>query len=295
MHAKTLSETPLVALTDVHCRPESPHCGAEECTATHRLVFPRSGVFVKHVRGERVVADANHVIFFNACEPYRVSHPVPGGDDCMVLSFADELLIEALGSGEGADGGGAVPPFARTHGLLDPHRLLVGRRLRHRAKAGTASALELEETALTLLHGIAMAPAEREVGQRRRHREASARLGRERVEATKLLVAGRPESDLGLGEIARAVASSPYHLARHFRASVGLPIHQYRLRMRLALALERMLDGRGNLLALALDLGFAGHSHFAAAFKQAFGVTPSAFRRSASARRVREMRKNLTV
>ena len=33
--------------------------------------------------------------------------------------------------------------------------------------------------------------------------------------------------------------------------------------------------------ALALDLGFSSHSHFAAAFKQAYGRSPSAFQQSA--------------
>ncbi len=292
MQAKTLSRTPLVTLTDVRCRPESAQCGAEECTSGHKLVFPRNGVFVRHVRGERHVADANHVIFFNADEPYRVSHPVPGGDDCMVLDFADEVLSEALGN---EDRGTPGRPFPRTHGLLDPHALLLGRRLRHRVRSGAAASLELEETALALLNAILATPGEKEGRPRRRQREASARLRRERVEATKLLLAGRPECDLGLGEIAESVASSPFHLARLFRASVGIPIHQYRLRARLALALERMLEGRGSLLTLALDLGFAGHSHFTAAFKAAFGTTPSAFRRSVTPQHLGEMRKNLTV
>lgn len=36
--------------------------------------------------------------------------------------------------------------------------------------------------------------------------------------------------------------------------------------------------------ALALDLGFSSHSHFSSAFKQAYGRTPTAFRRSAYAK-----------
>jgi len=36
--------------------------------------------------------------------------------------------------------------------------------------------------------------------------------------------------------------------------------------------------------SLALELGFSSHSHFSAAFKQAYGQTPSAFQRSARIR-----------
>ena len=37
--------------------------------------------------------------------------------------------------------------------------------------------------------------------------------------------------------------------------------------------------------ALALDLGFSSHSHFTAAFRQAYGRTPTGFRRAALAKR----------
>jgi len=39
-----------------------------------------------------------------------------------------------------------------------------------------------------------------------------------------------------------------------------------------------VLDG-AELAPLALDLGFASHSHFTAAFRAAYGVVPSALRR----------------
>jgi AraC family transcriptional regulator len=39
--------------------------------------------------------------------------------------------------------------------------------------------------------------------------------------------------------------------------------------------------GRAESVAEANTLGFSSHSHFSAAFKQAYGQTPSAFQRSA--------------
>jgi AraC-like DNA-binding protein len=38
----------------------------------------------------------------------------------------------------------------------------------------------------------------------------------------------------------------------------------------------RLPESRGNLTALALELGFASHSHFTDTFRRAFGVAPSA-------------------
>ena len=59
--------------------------------------------------------------------------------------------------------------------------------------------------------------------------------------------------------------------------------------MRLRTALERAADPGADLTDLALDLGYSSHSHFTAAFRKAFGVTPSAFRRKATGQRVREL------
>jgi AraC-like DNA-binding protein len=82
-----------------------------------------------------------------------------------------------------------------------------------------------------------------------------------------------------LGDVARAVHSSPYHLARVFQQQNGVPIHRYLTRLRLRASLERLQDGAGDLTALALGLGFSSHSHFSDAFRREFGCTPSAVRR----------------
>jgi AraC-like DNA-binding protein len=49
--------------------------------------------------------------------------------------------------------------------------------------------------------------------------------------------------------------------------------------LRLARALD-LLGQYDDLTALGLDLGFSSHSHFSAAFRQAYGRTPAEFQRS---------------
>jgi hypothetical protein len=94
----------LVSITDVVCRASDSRCGAEEQASSHHLLFTRSGVFVKHAGGRQLVAEAAHVLFFNRDEPYRVSHPVPGGDDCTVVSFGADTLADVLAIHRGAGG-----------------------------------------------------------------------------------------------------------------------------------------------------------------------------------------------
>jgi AraC-like DNA-binding protein len=51
--------------------------------------------------------------------------------------------------------------------------------------------------------------------------------------------------------------------------------------LRLHASLEMLRDPR-DISSIALDLGFTDHSHFTAAFRRRFGVTPSAYRARAS-------------
>ena len=64
-----------------------------------------------------------------------------------------------------------------------------------------------------------------------------------------------------------------------FQQVEGVPLYRYQLQLRLARALD-LLPECADLMALALDLGFSNHSHFATAFRQAYGRSPSAFRAS---------------
>lgn len=68
------------------CRPVDSRVSAEEQSLGHEIVFVRRGMFEKHVGGRRVIGDANHTLFFNANEPYRIGHPVLCGDDCTIVS-----------------------------------------------------------------------------------------------------------------------------------------------------------------------------------------------------------------
>jgi AraC-like DNA-binding protein len=69
-----------------------------------------------------------------------------------------------------------------------------------------------------------------------------------------------------------------FHLCRLFRRRTGLTIHAYRHHLRLRNALEPLEQADADLLALALDLGYSGHSHFTALFRRQFGIVPSRLR-----------------
>jgi AraC-like DNA-binding protein len=288
-----LHRTPSVAIYDVRCRPCDYGRGPEEWSRVNQIVFPRSGVFLGEMRGEEVLADANHVLFFGRNETYRVTHPARCGDDCTVFAFEDALLIEAVGIHDLRVQERPEQLFRFTHTSSDQGTFLLHERLRQALLAGPGDKLAVDMAALGLLAAL-MRHAYRSRGiQGPRRRDTTCEAHRDQAERTKLFLALRLSEDLALDDVARAVHCSAFHLARLFRRETGLTIHQYRNRLRLRAALERLVHGERDLTALALELGFSSHGHFGAVFRRGFGVTPSACRQSLSGKRLRELSKNL--
>jgi AraC family transcriptional regulator len=292
---QTLHHSASVSVSDVRCRPHDFSRGPEEWSRTHQIVFPRRGVFEREARGDKLLADANHALFFQRDEPYRVVHPGGCGDDCTVFAFDDALLGAAVRQFDPAGAASVEQPFRFSHTAIDQRVFLLHAQLRCAALSGEAEPLALDEAALQLLAALLENTYRQRGISGSRARPASSELHHEQVRRTVLLLSTRFAEALSLDAIARAVHCSPYHLARLFRRISGLSIHQYRHRLRLREALQRLAEGRSELSALALELGFSSHSHLTDSFRQAFGVPPSAVRRSLGSRSLRELSRNLEV
>jgi AraC-like DNA-binding protein len=291
---RTLHHSASVSVSDVRCRPLDCSRGPEEWSRTHQIVFPRRGVFEREARGDKLLADANHALFLQRDEPYRVTHPGGCGDDCTVFAFDDALLTAALRQFDPAGAESVEQPFRFSHTPIDQRVFLLHAQLRRAALAGERP-LALDEAALQLLAALLENTYRTRAISGRRARPATSELHHEQVQRTALLLSTRFAEDLSLDAIARAVHCSPYHLARLFRRISGLSIHQYRHRLRLREALQRLAEGSTELSGLALELGFSSHSHLTDSFRQAFGFPPSAYRRSLSGRSLRELSRNLEV
>ena len=94
----------------------------------------------------------------------------------------------------------------------------------------------------------------------------------ELAEAAKERIVEMLARPLSLNELAAELRVSPSHLARVFRSETGFALHQYRKQLRLRIALDRLREGARSLTSLALELGFASHSHFTDAFRAEFAL-----------------------
>src|SRR5678816_3402471 len=144
-----LLDSGTVKVRNVCCRGTCRHRSAEESTAATHLVFPYRGVYTRHVGNDQAVADANHVLFFNAGEGYRVSHPVSGGDASLDLTLLESLVHELVPANLLNDRGPVG--FRQQHMRIDPRAQALVALLRHTLQNGTIEPLEAESLALTLV------------------------------------------------------------------------------------------------------------------------------------------------
>jgi AraC family transcriptional regulator len=245
----------------------------EEYATATELVFPYRGTYVRHLGQNQAVAEANQVLFFNAAEGYRVSHPVPGGDASLSLAISPDFLLEMVPAG--LLNNQSAPAFWRQQLRIDARTQALVALLRHSLRQGIAEPLEAEGLALTLI--------QRALGPRTTH-AAGASVGQQRlVDRVKLVIASNFARRWTLAEIAAEVRGSPVYLTQVFQRVEGMPLYRYQLRLRLARALD-LLDDYDDLTALSLELGFSSHSHFSSAFRNAYGRTPSEFKHSALGR-----------
>jgi AraC family transcriptional regulator len=266
-----LLETATVTVRDVLCQGSCRGKSAEEHAGVTQLVFPYRGVYVRHLGRDDAVAEANQVLFFNAAEGYRVSHPVGGGDACLNLLISQPQLRELAPRALLRDD--EDPAFRIQRLRIDPRAQMQMALLRHRLYQNIAEPLEAEILALNLVRR-AMEP--------RTTHAAGASAGRQRLaDRVKLLLASDLSRRWTLAEIAAEVGGSPVYLTQVFQQVEGLPLYRYQMRLRLARALY-LLPRYNDLTALSLDLGFSSHSHFSAAIREAFGRSPSELRRLAS-------------
>lgn len=114
-------------------------------------------------------------------------------------------------------------------------------------------------------------------------RRADVPLPRWMREARDLLH-DRFRDSISLSDVAAIVRVHPTHLAREFRHHHRCTVGEYLRELRVAFACRQLAASTRSISDIAAEAGFFDHSHFAKAFRQSIGVSPSAYRRLARSR-----------
>jgi AraC family transcriptional regulator len=263
-----------IAVGEFHCNPGDPRWTTVNCSYGYLIAFPGTTVAIAHTGNEPTVASRNEVVLYNAGQCYRRGLVDPAGDHCVFLMVAPSLLAEILSAG-GSLVDETSLEFSSGFRPVDARTFLLQRLIVESLRDSASDRLQIEESLYRLVAHVTRLGDARET-RRSRHgtRKSHVRI----VEHTKALIAHRAAERLSLAQIAREVHVSPFHLARIFRARTGFGIHEYRDQLRVRVALDRILEHDVALSTLALELGYASHSHFTDSFRRAFGVPPSAVR-----------------
>ena len=255
-----LFRSDVVAVGKFRCPSTHPLFHDSGPCSHHTFVFPRTLTRIAHANGPAFTATPDRVAFYNQHQEYSRT-AISDVDASDWYTVADDVLFDLL------DAESDARPFRAASASVDARTFLEQRLLFDALDRGEdVDPMCVEETILGVLQRVAPEAA------------APQSHDAEAVERVRELIGRDPSANTPLRVLARAVELSPFRLCRAFRAHTGDTMTAYRHSLRLRLALDRLRDRRADLTTLAIDLGYASHSHFTAVFRRQFGMTPSAFR-----------------
>lgn len=274
-----LLSTPALAVGEFRCPPADASWRETNVIGDRaHVVFPRRSVVIRHLGREPVLATPNHAMLYNADQAYRRQLHSDRGDDSVFVELPHESLERLAAEGATVLAGGTR--IRVTHVPTDRRTYLLQHLLVRHLHGRPTDLLGAEEVATRLTLRALAGPLPERAAARANTASAHRRL----AEAAKSELAADRATRVTLGELAARLHTSPFHLARVFRAQTGFTLAGYRQALRLRAALERLPLSERDLTTLALELGFSSHSHFTASFTREYGVPPSAVRDSRHAR-----------
>jgi AraC-like DNA-binding protein len=262
----TLFQTPLVQVERFdHPQNEVHVDGQLEVVPAHRITFLRSGQFrIVRETGEWDFAPGD-VLFSSPGIAQRVFHPVGGArDECLSIRFEKDLIEDALGRLATQNEAPKVCASART------------------AFQGGMIAHAIESSDPMMAESVALAAAQI-FRSRERNFLTWSSIERAygwyqlRVQRICDLLIQEYASEHNLTHLASVAQMSPFHLNRVFHYLVGVPLHQYVIRLRLAAAARAIRNGQSATEA-AYANGFNSVSFFSRSFSKHFGIAPKRYR-----------------
>jgi AraC-like DNA-binding protein len=260
------------------CAVDDPGFADSGPTHAALFVFPRTAVTITHAGAATVVADRTTVVLYNRGAEYRRGVVSPAGDVCDWFALRDEAIVDAITPYDPSVADRADRPYPFGAARVTPQLYLRQRRLRAQLTNLHCDRLQASEARLVLLREVIALAYAQQGGMRQRSTTTVQRRHAELARAAQSFLANHCTEPVSLERLAAALRTSPFHLSRIFREQTGKTVHRYLSDLRLSRALELIADPHTDLARVAIDVGFATHSHFTEAFHATYGEPPSALR-----------------
>lgn len=244
-----------------HYSVSAPNAPPKGYSPDFQLSVPVFGALAWRVGQHQSLVDGNTALFIRGGEEFSEGHPIPDIGHSALIVTPSDAAIDELGGGHK---NGVREIFASDTRPASPKAQLYAHRLVARSEAMTP--VEIEELAIAFMQELISAMAPPPMNGTKRV-----------INRAKEVLHELDCEPLTLSDVAAEVGVTPIYLTQAFKKSEGIPLYRYQSRLRLSRALAE-LPFTESLTALALDLGFSSHSHFAAVFRSVFGISPSYYR-----------------
>ncbi len=267
--ARLIAAGPGWQVSDVVCRLGPRDRPFEERHAEVSIALVLEGSF--QYRSDRTaLLYPGAFLLGNAGACFVCGHEHGVGDRCLALRLAPDFFAEIAASTVGSS------RFRFPAAMLPASRKLALPRIESEARR--RQGLAREEWVIGLAEAVLATLA----GGARGIIEPSAR-DRQRISDVLRHIEENCEEKLDLSGLARVARMSRYHFLRTFRRALGLTPYQFVLSVRMRRAAARLWASSAPIATIAFEAGFGDLSTFNARFRDLFGKSPSAFRRSGQA------------
>jgi AraC-like DNA-binding protein len=241
-----LGEAPGVRVVNHDCRKPAGARGSYEYGVDYGLVLIRRGGYWREVNGQGAYLGPTDAFFERPFVEQRIAHHRPNGDRCTSLWLSESAVYALAGDAFVPD-----EPITTTPAIDLRHRELVV------ALRRGIDSFEVDERLAQLVGAL----AERAVPGRFTARRSTTRANHRRIvqQAREAIVADPAAADFG--ELARTLGHTRFHVSRVFSQVTGMTLSQFRNRVRVAIAFDRLADGYESFALLSADLGFVDQSH----------------------------------
>jgi AraC family transcriptional regulator len=239
----------------------------EEVHDTVCIAAVVEGTFQYRTSNGRAVLAPGGMILGNSGACFECGHEHAAGDRCLAFHFSPDqmetILADVPGIRRVAFAVPSLPPLPALMPLLAAAE----------AARDEGDDAELEELSLRVAGMVAATLSD----TAKRLPGPTSRDARRVSDALRKIEAAANEP-LALADLARDVATSPYHFLRTFRQVVGMTPHQFVLHTRLTRAAVRLRTTDEPISGIAFDAGFGDLSTFNRRFRRLMGCSPGAYR-----------------